>query len=172
MIFVFLIVYGTAGRKQCQVAHLLRLLRLVLHFANFWISPFCIAFATLCSTRTLTSIFACLELPQRLVLYTRNLYRFGWCPFSFRNGVPATTEVPECARPNSRHKWYELRSFSVLSWVTFTFWCELCVLICDVWVCAVVGGSNLSNKEWFSRQDPYVVLEYSGQKFRTRTDTG
>lgn len=35
----------------------------------------------------------------------------------------------------------------------------------------VVGCSNLTDKEWFSRQDPYVVLEYSGQKFRTRTDT-
>ncbi len=36
----------------------------------------------------------------------------------------------------------------------------------------VVGCYKLSDKEWFSRQDPYVVIEYSGQKFRTRTDTG
>ncbi|KAG0609985.1 hypothetical protein M758_7G029900 [Ceratodon purpureus] len=35
----------------------------------------------------------------------------------------------------------------------------------------VVGCFNLSDKEWFSRQDPYVVIDYSGQKFRTRTDT-
>ncbi|KAG0558534.1 hypothetical protein KC19_10G035300 [Ceratodon purpureus] len=35
----------------------------------------------------------------------------------------------------------------------------------------VVGCYNLKDTEWFSRQDPYVVIEYSGQKFRTRTDT-
>ncbi|XP_024385298.1 uncharacterized protein [Physcomitrium patens] len=35
----------------------------------------------------------------------------------------------------------------------------------------VVGCANLSDKEWFSRQDPYVIIEYSGQKYRTRTDT-
>lgn len=41
-----------------------------------------------------------------------------------------------------------------------------------VFVCAVVGCYNLTDKEWFSKQDPYVVIDYSGQKFRTRTDTG
>ncbi|KAG0602684.1 hypothetical protein M758_10G032900 [Ceratodon purpureus] len=35
----------------------------------------------------------------------------------------------------------------------------------------VVGCYNLKDKEWFTKQDPYVVIEYSGQKFRTRTDT-
>lgn len=35
----------------------------------------------------------------------------------------------------------------------------------------IVGCYNLTDKEWFSRQDPYVVIDYSGQKFRTRTDT-
>ncbi|BBN08090.1 hypothetical protein MPTK1_4g08810 [Marchantia polymorpha subsp. ruderalis] len=35
----------------------------------------------------------------------------------------------------------------------------------------VVGCRNLSDKEWFSRQDPYVVVEYANNRFRTRTDT-
>jgi hypothetical protein len=39
-------------------------------------------------------------------------------------------------------------------------------------VSTVVGCYNLKDKEWFTKQDPYVVIEYSGQKFRTRTDTG
>jgi Ca2+-dependent lipid-binding protein len=36
----------------------------------------------------------------------------------------------------------------------------------------VVGAKNLDEiKEWFARQDPYVVIEYGPNKFRTRTDT-
>ncbi|KAF8404971.1 hypothetical protein HHK36_009866 [Tetracentron sinense] len=35
----------------------------------------------------------------------------------------------------------------------------------------VVEGNKLKDTEWFSRQDPYVCLEYSGNKFRTRTCT-
>lgn len=47
-------------------------------------------------------------------------------------------------------------------------------LIVLVLVCCspVVGCRNLSDKEWFSRQDPYVVVEYANNRFRTRTDTG
>jgi hypothetical protein len=38
---------------------------------------------------------------------------------------------------------------------------------------SVVGAKNLDEiKEWFARQDPYVVIEYGPNKFRTRTDTG
>ena len=37
---------------------------------------------------------------------------------------------------------------------------------------AVVGCYNLTNKEWFTKQDPYVIIEYSGQKLRSRTHTG
>ncbi|CAN7015803.1 hypothetical protein BRARA_K00960 [Brassica rapa] len=35
----------------------------------------------------------------------------------------------------------------------------------------VVGCQKLKDTEWFSRQDPYVVLEYSGTRHRTRTCT-
>ncbi|KAJ6424352.1 hypothetical protein OIU84_025194 [Salix udensis] len=35
----------------------------------------------------------------------------------------------------------------------------------------VVGGTRLKDTEWFSRQDPYVCVEYGGKKFRTRTCT-
>ncbi|KAL0739405.1 hypothetical protein Bca4012_015615 [Brassica carinata] len=35
----------------------------------------------------------------------------------------------------------------------------------------VVGCQKLKDTEWFSRQDPYVVVEYSGTKHRTRTCT-
>ncbi|XP_024525624.1 protein SRC2 isoform X2 [Selaginella moellendorffii] len=35
----------------------------------------------------------------------------------------------------------------------------------------VVGGKNLRNTEWLSRQDPYVIVEYGTQKHRTKTDT-
>ncbi|XP_010444977.1 PREDICTED: elicitor-responsive protein 3-like [Camelina sativa] len=35
----------------------------------------------------------------------------------------------------------------------------------------VVGCQKLKDTEWFSRQDPYVVLEYSGSRHRTRTCT-
>ncbi|EOA17267.1 hypothetical protein CARUB_v10005541mg [Capsella rubella] len=35
----------------------------------------------------------------------------------------------------------------------------------------VVGCQKLKDTEWFSRQDPYVVLEYSGARHRTRTCT-
>ncbi|CAI5974257.1 unnamed protein product [Closterium sp. NIES-65] len=34
----------------------------------------------------------------------------------------------------------------------------------------VVGGVGLSDKELFTRQDPYVVLEYGQQRFRSKTD--
>ncbi|CAM6099928.1 unnamed protein product [Calypogeia fissa] len=35
----------------------------------------------------------------------------------------------------------------------------------------VVGARHLTDKEWFSRQDPYVIIEYGNNRFRTRTDT-
>ncbi|GLT51616.1 hypothetical protein SLA2020_250160 [Shorea laevis] len=35
----------------------------------------------------------------------------------------------------------------------------------------VVGCNKLKDTEWISRQDPYVCLEYSSTKFRTRTCT-
>ncbi|OVA02069.1 C2 calcium-dependent membrane targeting [Macleaya cordata] len=35
----------------------------------------------------------------------------------------------------------------------------------------VVGCNRLKDTEWISRQDPYVCLEYGGNKFRTRTCT-
>ncbi|CAK9197323.1 unnamed protein product [Sphagnum troendelagicum] len=35
----------------------------------------------------------------------------------------------------------------------------------------VVGCKNLNEKEWFSEQYPYVVIEYNSNRFRTRTDT-
>ncbi|KAB5520740.1 hypothetical protein DKX38_025059 [Salix brachista] len=35
----------------------------------------------------------------------------------------------------------------------------------------VVGGTRLKDTEWISRQDPYVCVEYGGNKFRTRTCT-
>ncbi|XP_017224513.1 leucine-rich repeat extensin-like protein 3 isoform X2 [Daucus carota subsp. sativus] len=35
----------------------------------------------------------------------------------------------------------------------------------------VVGCNKLKDTEWFSRQDPYVCLEYASSKFRTRTCT-
>ncbi|KAJ0247283.1 hypothetical protein HA466_0167150 [Hirschfeldia incana] len=35
----------------------------------------------------------------------------------------------------------------------------------------VVGCQKLKDTEWFSRQDPYVVLEYSSTRHRTRTCT-
>ncbi|KAL4280075.1 hypothetical protein GQ457_03G039800 [Hibiscus cannabinus] len=35
----------------------------------------------------------------------------------------------------------------------------------------VVGCYNLEDKEWISRQDPYVCLEYGSAKFRTKTCT-
>lgn len=35
----------------------------------------------------------------------------------------------------------------------------------------VVGCNKLKDTEWFSRQDPYVILEYGSNKFRTRTCT-
>ncbi|XP_074335551.1 elicitor-responsive protein 3-like isoform X2 [Apium graveolens] len=36
---------------------------------------------------------------------------------------------------------------------------------------SVVGCNKLKDTEWFSRQDPYVCLEYGSSKFRTRTCT-
>eukprot|EP00246_Nothoceros_aenigmaticus_P008715 TRINITY_DN2365_c1_g2_i1.p1 TRINITY_DN2365_c1_g2~~TRINITY_DN2365_c1_g2_i1.p1 ORF type:complete len:237 (-),score=42.55 TRINITY_DN2365_c1_g2_i1:385-1095(-) len=35
----------------------------------------------------------------------------------------------------------------------------------------VVGARNLKDTEWISRQDPYVIVEYASNKFRTKTDT-
>ncbi|XP_021285060.1 elicitor-responsive protein 3-like [Herrania umbratica] len=35
----------------------------------------------------------------------------------------------------------------------------------------VVGCYNLEDKEWISRQDPYVCLEYRSAKYRTKTCT-
>ncbi|KAI5071322.1 hypothetical protein GOP47_0013573 [Adiantum capillus-veneris] len=35
----------------------------------------------------------------------------------------------------------------------------------------VIGCRNLKDTEWISRQDPYVILEYAGNKYRTQTDT-
>ncbi|KAL2630239.1 hypothetical protein R1flu_014925 [Riccia fluitans] len=35
----------------------------------------------------------------------------------------------------------------------------------------VLGCRSLSDKEWFGRQDPYVIVEYANNRFRTRTDT-
>lgn len=35
----------------------------------------------------------------------------------------------------------------------------------------VIGCSKLKDTEWLSKQDPYVVLEYAGSKYRTKTDT-
>ncbi|KAJ7189975.1 hypothetical protein O6H91_21G059200 [Diphasiastrum complanatum] len=35
----------------------------------------------------------------------------------------------------------------------------------------VVGCRSLRDTEWISRQDPYVVIEYANNKFRTKTDT-
>lgn len=40
------------------------------------------------------------------------------------------------------------------------------------YVYAVVGCSRLKDTEWFSRQDPYVCVEYGSSKFSTRTCTG
>ncbi|GJP45905.1 hypothetical protein CLOM_g5242 [Closterium sp. NIES-68] len=34
----------------------------------------------------------------------------------------------------------------------------------------VIGGVGLTDKEVFTRQDPYVVLEYGQQRFRSKTD--
>ncbi|CAI7843442.1 unnamed protein product [Closterium sp. NIES-53] len=34
----------------------------------------------------------------------------------------------------------------------------------------VVGASGLKDKELFTKQDPYVVVEYGSQRFRTKTD--
>ncbi|KAB2076178.1 hypothetical protein ERO13_A06G021250v2 [Gossypium hirsutum] len=36
----------------------------------------------------------------------------------------------------------------------------------------VVGCYNLEDKEWISKQDPYVCVEYGSAKYRTRTCTG
>ncbi|CAI7799142.1 unnamed protein product [Closterium sp. NIES-54] len=36
----------------------------------------------------------------------------------------------------------------------------------------VVGASGLKDKELFTKQDPYVVVEYGSQRFRTKTDKG
>ncbi|KAI5067435.1 hypothetical protein GOP47_0017963 [Adiantum capillus-veneris] len=36
---------------------------------------------------------------------------------------------------------------------------------------AVIGCNKLKDTEWLSRQDPYVVLEYAGTRYRTKTDT-
>lgn len=36
----------------------------------------------------------------------------------------------------------------------------------------MVGCYNLDDKEWISRQDPYVCLEYGSTKYRTKTCTG
>ncbi|XP_002960506.2 extensin [Selaginella moellendorffii] len=35
----------------------------------------------------------------------------------------------------------------------------------------VLGCRNLRDKEWLSRQDPYVVITYASSKLRTKTDT-
>ncbi|MFQ6642177.1 hypothetical protein Gotur_017473 [Gossypium turneri] len=35
----------------------------------------------------------------------------------------------------------------------------------------VVGCYNLEDKEWISKQDPYVCVEYGSAKYRTRTCT-
>eukprot|EP00246_Nothoceros_aenigmaticus_P008714 TRINITY_DN2365_c1_g1_i2.p1 TRINITY_DN2365_c1_g1~~TRINITY_DN2365_c1_g1_i2.p1 ORF type:complete len:258 (-),score=34.37 TRINITY_DN2365_c1_g1_i2:1421-2194(-) len=35
----------------------------------------------------------------------------------------------------------------------------------------VVGARSLRDKEWLSRQDPYVIIEYASNRFRTKTDT-
>ncbi|MCO5576477.1 hypothetical protein L7F22_030287 [Adiantum nelumboides] len=35
----------------------------------------------------------------------------------------------------------------------------------------VMECSHLKDTEWFSRQDPYVILDYAGNKYRTKTDT-
>jgi len=37
---------------------------------------------------------------------------------------------------------------------------------------AVTGCRKLRDTEFFTRQDPYVVLEYATTKLRTRTCTG
>lgn len=36
----------------------------------------------------------------------------------------------------------------------------------------VIGCLNLDDKEWISRQDPYVCLEYGSTKYRTKICTG
>jgi hypothetical protein len=41
-----------------------------------------------------------------------------------------------------------------------------------VLVFAVTGCSRLRDTEIFSRQDPYVIVEYANTKLRTRTCTG
>jgi hypothetical protein len=41
-----------------------------------------------------------------------------------------------------------------------------------VFVPAVTGCRKLRDTEFFTRQDPYVVLEYATTKLRTRTCTG
>ena len=43
---------------------------------------------------------------------------------------------------------------------------------CRFWFGAVVGCNKLKDTEWFSKQDPYVYLEYSSAKYRTKTCTG
>ncbi|MCO5604160.1 hypothetical protein L7F22_058321 [Adiantum nelumboides] len=48
---------------------------------------------------------------------------------------------------------------------------ETCLKILVVPSLAVIGCNKLKDTEWLSRQDPYVVLEYAGTRFRTRTDT-
>ncbi|KAH7300675.1 hypothetical protein KP509_24G074000 [Ceratopteris richardii] len=35
----------------------------------------------------------------------------------------------------------------------------------------IVGCTHLKDTEFFSKQDPYVVLEYAGSRYRTKTDT-
>ncbi|MCO5613371.1 hypothetical protein L7F22_067647 [Adiantum nelumboides] len=35
----------------------------------------------------------------------------------------------------------------------------------------VIECRHLKDTEWFSRQDPYVILDYAGNKYRTKTDT-
>jgi len=37
---------------------------------------------------------------------------------------------------------------------------------------AVIGAQGLKNNELFTKQDPYVVLQYAGQVLRTKTDIG
>lgn len=36
---------------------------------------------------------------------------------------------------------------------------------------SIIGCRNLKDTEWLSKQDPYVILEYANNKFRTKTDT-
>jgi hypothetical protein len=45
--------------------------------------------------------------------------------------------------------------------------------LCLVWgACAVTGCKKLRDTEFFSRQDPYVIVEYANTKLRTSTCTG